>query len=321
MRRWVRLVIGAGLSAVLLWLALRGVDWRESAAAFRAADLWLILLALAIQVATYGLGALRWRALFPESTNPRLGRLTAALLVGQLVNVTAPVRLGPLARAYLVGDDSRGRTLALATIVGEKILELAVLALGSLWLIATVPVPVPTWLRRAGFGGALLAAVALIALALFAAGRRRLVSFLARLSRRFAGLSEAALASLDVWRSAARLARLCWWTAVLWAAGAAVNWLVLRAMGLPGGLHASIALLILLQLGVRVPGAPANLGIFESLCIFGLAWYGVEPGAALSYGLVLHGIVLLPGLVGGALAVWRTTPGWGVLRDAVEAGG
>jgi uncharacterized membrane protein YbhN (UPF0104 family) len=142
----------------------------------------------------------------------------------------------------------------------------------------------------------------------------------ARLSRPVAGLSEAALASLEVWRRPGRLAVALWWTALIWGAGVGVNWLVLRALGLAGGVVAAAALLVLLQLGVRVPGAPANLGIFESLCIFGLGWFGVEPGAALSYGLALHGVVLLPGLVGGALAVWRVAPGWGALREAVEVG-
>jgi uncharacterized membrane protein YbhN (UPF0104 family) len=315
----LRLVIGLALSGGLLWLALRGVDWRQSAAAFRDADVPLLLVALAVQAGTYLLGAVRWRVLFPERPGPGLARLAAALLAAQLVNLASPVRLGPLVRAYLAGEERDGRALALATVVGEKVIDLAVLALGTLWLIAVLPVP--AWLRQVGLAGALVAAIALVGVASVAGGRRWLAATLARLSRRLAGLSEAALASLEVWRKPGRLVPVLLWTALIWGAGALVNWLVLRAMGLTGGLVVAAALLVLLQLGVRVPGAPANLGIFESLCILGLSWFGLERGAALSYGLALHGVVLLPGLVGGAVAVWRVAPGWGALREAVEAGG
>jgi uncharacterized membrane protein YbhN (UPF0104 family) len=312
----VRLAIGLLLSGVLLWLALRGVEWRHTSAAFRQANVGLLLPALLIQAVTYLLGAVRWRALFPEPPQLGLSRLTAALLVGQLVNLASPVRLGPLVRAYLASDERAGRALALATVIEEKILDLAVLAVGGLMLITVLPVP--PWLRQAGLAGAIVAAVGLAALVSVAGSRRWLLATLARLSTRVAGLGEAALTSLNVWRQPGRLVEPLLWTGVIWAAGGLVNWLVLRALGLPGGAQAAAALLVLLQLGVRVPGAPANLGIFESLCIFGLGWFGVEPGAALSYGLVLHGVVLLPGLAGGALAIWRVTPGWGALRNALE---
>jgi glycosyltransferase 2 family protein len=319
MRGRVRLAIGLALSAGLLWLALRGVDWRESAAAFRGADLGLLLVALVAQASTFALGALRWRALYPGRPAPGLGRLTAALLAGQLVNLASPVRLGPLVRAYLAGDERAGRALALATVIGEKVIDLAVLAVGGLWLIALLPVP--AWLRQAALAGGGAAALAVVVVVSVAGGRRWLLAAVARVSRPVAGLSEAALASLDVWRRPGRLAAVLLWTACIWGAAAGVNWLVLQALGLGGGVAAAAVLLVLLQLGVRVPGVPANLGIFESLCIFGLGWFGVEAGAALSYGLALHAVVLLPGLVGGALAVWRVTPGWGALREAVEVGG
>lgn len=317
LRGRLRLVIGLVLSAGLLWLALRGVEWRQSAAAFRQARVGLLLPALLMQAATYLLGALRWRSLFPEPPRLGLSRLTAALLAGQLVNLASPVRFGPLVRAYLAGDEQSGRALALATVIEEKILDLAVLAVGGLLLIALLPVP--AWVRQAGLAGAVVAAVGLVVLVSVAGSRRRLVATLARLSQPVAGLGEAALTSLNVWRRPGRLAQVLLWTALIWVVGGLVNWLVLRAMGLTGGIQAAAVLLVLLQLGIRVPGAPANLGIFESLCIFGLGWFGVEPGPALSYGLVLHAVVLLPGLAGGALAVWRMAPGWEAMRNALEA--
>jgi uncharacterized membrane protein YbhN (UPF0104 family) len=87
--------------------------------------------------------------------------------------------------------------------------------------------------------------------------------------------------------------------------GMLVNWLVLIALGIPGRFSIAAVLLVLLQMGGRVPGVPASIGIFEALCIIGLGWFAIGPGLGLGYGVALHAVVLLPGLVGGAFVLWR----------------
>jgi uncharacterized membrane protein YbhN (UPF0104 family) len=299
-RRWLRLLLGVVLGGGALWLATRAVDWAETGRALRSADISLLLAALLVQAASFLIVALRWRALFPTPGTVSVSRLVQVLLVAQLVNAAFPLRLGPVARAYLVGErDGQGTALALTTVAGEKLLEMLALALGIVLLL--VLLPLPAWLRHAGLGAVLFAAGGLAAVLLVT------------------GVSLAMLDTMAAWLSPGRIGQLLGWTAILWAAGTGVNALVLLAFGLPAHSTTAIALLILLQLGARVPGAPANAGVFESLCIAGLGWFGVEPAQALSYGLALHAVVLLPGLVGGAWVLWRDSAVRAGLRQAANA--
>lgn len=311
-RRWLA---GVGLlfGVLLFWLATRKVDWVEGRQALQGADWGLLLLAFLLQSASYLVGAARWQTLFPHRPPTRFGRLAAVLLVAQLVNIAFPVRLGPLLRAYLVGGESgRDKVVALTTVVGEKVLDMLALAVGGVLMLLLLPLP--AWARQAGVGVALVAAAGLAAVLLATGGRRWLESWLLRFGERVTGAGVAILDSMDVWLRPGRAGRLLLWTAGLWLVGVLVNWLVLLTLGLPGRLSIAAVLLVLLQLGARVPGAPANIGIFESLCIVGLGWFGVKPGLALGYGLLLHAVVLLPGLIGGTLVLWRDS----IARDGLR---
>jgi len=269
-------VLGLLFSVVLLWLATRKTDWVESLQVLRGADGWLLLLALLAQSATFAVGAARWQALFPGSRPVRLQRLTAALLVAQLVNIAFPVRLGPLVRAYLVGQGGgRDKVVVLATVAGEKLLDMVALAGGGLLLLWLLPLP--AWAQRAGVVAVLAAAVGLLAALLLVGGRRWLEGWLVRFGERVTGASVLVLNGVAAWLRPGRACILILWTAAIWAMGMLVNWLVLIALGIPGRFSIAAVLLVLLQMGGRVPGPPASIGIFEALCIIGLGWFAIGP--------------------------------------------
>ena len=186
-------------------------------------------------------------------------------------------------------------------------------------MVLLLLIPAPAWVRDAGLGVALAALVAVLLLLLLARGRRLLLSWLLRFGDWAAGAGEAALDVAAVWLQPGRLWGLVTWTLAVWAIGALVNLLVLAAFGIPGGLGTAFVLLVLLQMGARVPGVPANIGVFEFLCQVGLGWFGIEPNLALSYGLALHVIVLLPALIVGGLLLWRDSALLALLQRGGEA--
>jgi uncharacterized membrane protein YbhN (UPF0104 family) len=316
-QQWVRLALGLAISAGALWLAGRHVDWAVTWQVLAAARLPLLLAAILVQCTSYLLSAARWQALFPEPAAVPVFRLVQVLLVAQLVNTALPFRLGPLARASLVGTrDDQGIALTLTTVAGEKLLETLTLAAGL--VLTMIVLPLPPWVQQAGLTVALLSAGALVIVLALSHSRQRLEGWLVRLGGRVAGTSMILLEVMGAWLKPVRAGQLILWTAALWLLGTGVNLLVLLALGLPGRADIALVLLVLLQLGARVPGAPANLGLFESLCVAGLAWFGVAAGPALSYGLALHAVVLLPGLLGGAWALWHDAVLRARLRHATQ---
>jgi len=123
-RSFIKVALGLLFSAVCLFLALRGVRLDQLAAVLGRARPLPLLVAVGVEILTFLLIAARWQGLFTPHPAPSLGRLFEILTIAQLSNAVLPGKVGPLARAYLAGRGmAGGMAFALATIVGEKVVE------------------------------------------------------------------------------------------------------------------------------------------------------------------------------------------------------
>jgi uncharacterized membrane protein YbhN (UPF0104 family) len=175
----------------------------------------------------------------------------------------------------------------------------------------------PDWLRIS----VILSAGLLLGLALIiGCGLRWRETFLDWLSKWTTGwllrVTQALLDGLDSLRSFRVGWRLWGLSVVYWAAVMAVIGLVMRAVGLHVPPIALLAMLFVLQIGVRVPSLPGSIGVFEYLGVVTLSAFGVDKTSALGAMLVLHMVIYLPpSLVGVGYLMWTST-GLGQLRRA-----
>ncbi|MCX7366081.1 MAG: lysylphosphatidylglycerol synthase transmembrane domain-containing protein, partial [Alphaproteobacteria bacterium] len=128
-------IFGLSAGALCLWLAMRGVDWREAGRIFRAADVRPIAAGVALYGAAMLMRAGRWRGILSFRSPVGLGVTLKALLAGYAVNSILPARLGELFRAdYMARQSGLSRSGVLASIFVERLLDLVVvvgmLALG-----------------------------------------------------------------------------------------------------------------------------------------------------------------------------------------------
>jgi hypothetical protein len=63
--------------------------------------------------------------------------------------------------------------------------------------------------------------------------------------------------------------------------------------------------MVALMSGIVIPTLPGNLGVFPYLSMLVLSLFGVERAKGVAFGLALHGVVYLPLLVLGGLALLR----------------
>jgi uncharacterized membrane protein YbhN (UPF0104 family) len=311
--RWGRLILGVLVSVgVIFWLG-RTLDLRQILIALRDVNYAWVVVGLLMVLLTLWARVLRWHALLDSRQVTASGALPP-LVLGQLLNLIAPARLGDLGRAYLVtrqGYPSQAR--ALGTVALEKLWDIALLVglvFGlSFWQPLPIWLMVPTRLTAIG-GGVLLGGVLALLLA-----RRHLVA-----RESYPGVwSETA-----IWRFPGVLSWLAGvvgrlvdgltalqrprvmlaaggWSVLAWLFGALANLALFKAFGLPLSMGMALILLAVLQLGVAVPSVPGRIGVFEGLCLVTLALFGVETNLALGYGIVLHAVVLLPPV---ALGLW-----------------
>lgn len=135
LRTWLTRIGSLLLGGVLLYLALRGVDFGEVVDALRTAN-WAWGLPIAgVLLLSHWLRSWRWAMLLEEipsdSEAPPLRVRTAfaSLMIGYMVNYATP-RLGEIVRSANLSRQSR-RPLAavMGTVVIERVLDVVVLAL------------------------------------------------------------------------------------------------------------------------------------------------------------------------------------------------
>ncbi|HMM43795.1 MAG TPA: lysylphosphatidylglycerol synthase transmembrane domain-containing protein, partial [Thermomicrobiales bacterium] len=136
-----RFWIGTLISLVALVVVASRVDRHEVAEAFRDANYWMLIPAVAMAVVSLLTRTARWRTLF-HPLQPPAGELFGILMVGYTVTAVLPLRLGDLARIYLIGQ-LRGisKVRAAATVIVERVLDVSTVILIMALLIPFVPVP------------------------------------------------------------------------------------------------------------------------------------------------------------------------------------
>ena len=313
--RGLQVALGAGFSAVFLWLAFRDVSLSQVVAVFSRADYRFVALALALVLVSPLARAARWRLLYhPDQKGLSHLRLAEVLLISQMLNIVVPARLGEVARIYFMGQiESRSRARTLGTIAVEKWLDILMLLL--LVLLVPIFVSLPPWFRDSRANLAVFA-IAFFGLALaLSYGKDRLLILVESVSHllpegwrqskmRIHRATGLALGSLDVLRSPWVGLKLQGWSLLIWILSILVNYTVFLALGLPLPFAAALFLVVVLQVGVAIPSVPGKLGIFHYLCTLALGVFGLEKGAALSYAVLLYFVVFVPPSLLGALFLW-----------------
>ena len=311
-KRVLRLVVGFGISAVLLVLLVRGVDPHALQAALASADLRFLPIAIGFYFVAVFVRSCRWRLLLPDGM-VSIGVLYRALLVGFTFNNLLPVRMGEVARVYLLGrwcSVPYGTTTA--SLVVERILD--GLALTALLLIGLLVVPAPAYLLGAGLlVGAIFGALAVV-LALAAWNRAFLLRTAEILTRPFpgrarrvvSGVLDSFVDGLRLVRGAARVAQLVGLSLLGWLCELSVFYVLMLGFPMPHSLPLALVSGATANFATLVPSSPGYVGTFDSALTRVLQDVaGVPLPTALAYAVVVHATLFVPVVLAGAAVLWR----------------
>ncbi len=297
-RNWL---IGGTISLVALVIAFWGIQPGRFVSVLKQAN-YLLLIPSAVLVGVGLLARARsWHVLMHAAVPYR--RAFDALNEGYLLNNVLPLRLGELARAYLVSQGSGiSASGALATIVVERLIDIVV-SLAA--LLGALPFMVsPDWAVdvAVGVGIALVGAVALLALLLHK--REAFLRFMQRLPwRGLWGLSGAADRFLSAIGSLtshpARLVLAAFWSTIAWLTNWLMIWLLLAAFGEVASAVVPFFASGVVAFGAALPSSPGAIGVYELSAVAALLVFGYSREVAVSVAILAHGLVLaLPGILG-----------------------
>lgn len=325
------MILGLLVSALTLYLALRDVSLWEVSRSVRQASTGWVLLGLVSVLANTLFKGIRWYRLTGEiGRQAGWGRVTAALIAGQLLNLIYPARAGDVSRILIVGQDGQAKAFALGSVLLEKLTDLVAYIL--LAAVLLVQLPFPDWLTKSVYLAAGLTVAGLAAVIWLVSNTARSERFSYWLAARhvrlvperiwlyFIELVRTTLSATGIIKQRKQAGELLLWTALVWFTALSNNYLIWLALGMNLSqanivFQAVLLVLIGLMAGIALPSIPGRIGIFEYICVMALGVFGIEQAPALTYGILLHAVVFLPALVLGAAALlWLS---WKPARQSV----
>jgi uncharacterized protein (TIRG00374 family) len=308
------------ISLVCLIYALRDVRWADLKDDLATMNWWWVAIAIAADIAVYCWHGLRWSLLMQPIAPVSFRKAVQAVYVGLFTNEVLPLRIGELVRCYLLGRwTSIPFPVMLSSAVIERVFDGIWL---SLCLFATfLYVPFPKELRYVAGIGYTTAATALVLAALLALA----IYNRDRAMRMLEG---------DGWRAQIRvviddLHRIGHSRYLYYSFVQSLPYLLLSTIpifatmlgyGFDFSIEIAFAVMVVLRVGSVVPQAPGNIGVYQLLTREALEKiFNVVPKEAARFSLVLWGVVTVPLLVGGFIALLATEAKLGEITRAARS--
>ena len=302
-RRLAQLAMSAAVLALLVLFARR-VDWPGAAAAIRTADLWLVALAVALNLVSLALKGVRWWVFLRPMGVRSLALAMRATFAGASLNNLLVAQGGEGVRVLLVSRASGvSSARVLAALAMERVLDAVsylLLLVGAAWTL-DVPGPIARW-RVPATGALLLVVVGLVALTLWERAdgpdpTGRIHGYLVRFA---AGVAELASTPRLVVGMALSLAA--------WMLQVATYHVTAMAAHLHMPFTGSVAALLAVGISFLVRATPGNVGVFQVVYALTARSFGVAETPAIAAALLIQSVQVLPTLILGTLATPRLSP-------------
>jgi uncharacterized protein (TIRG00374 family) len=306
------MLVGLVVSGVLGILLIRVVDVSSVMKAIAGADRATVAAAIAMYILSIWVRSLVWGRLLPSSVPAvTLFRITA---IGVAVNYVTPLRMGEIARTYLLArwcNVAYGMTIV--SLVSERVLD--GVALSLLLLVALLFIPAPAYVL--GLGIAVGAAFAvLVGTLVFAAKRTdsasaaggRLMHYAPDALRApLTRLGSSLASGLEPLRNWRRLPALLALAVLGWLCQFSVFYLLTRAIGIPASLPVSVIAGSVSILSTMLPSGPGFVGTFDATLVkIMIDMQGVALETAASYTFLVHAVLTIPIVIVAAGLLWGT---------------
>jgi hypothetical protein len=330
MKKW-QFWLGALISLLFIWLALRGLHLEEFWSAVQGASYIWLLPGVAVYFVGVWVRAWRWHYLLGPIKKIPTGTMFPITTIGYMGNNIYPARAGEVLRAVILKRrEGVPVSASLATIIVERIFDGVV-------MLSFVFINLPELARLTGASGfvgniqqvaligtgVFLGALALFLLAaMFPLTTARIGGWLIartlpdRLRQKVDNILLKFLEGLASLRSPFNVLMVFFTSVIIWLLETGKYWFVMHAFPFEVSFFALMLMNGIVNLATTIPSAPGYIGTFDAPGIAVLTAYGVDQATAAGYTLVLHVALWLPITLLGAYYLAREGIKW---SDALRA--
>ena len=308
-----KLILGIIVSALFVYLSVRGVDLGVVKRHFDGGNYSVLLLVIPILIAAFVLRAIRLGIILSPIEKISQKKLVPITCTGNMFTILIPMRLGELVRAYLVTSKSQvPLSSSLAAVFMEKLFDISSLFL--ILLLVVFSFDLPAWALNTAF---VVLAIFLLILSgvLFLFFRRetgvkivrsmpgRIPDHVRHKIERFVANFITGFAVLG---NPGRIGSIFTLSILIWILSGIGFYPFVRFIDLGLPLISIFVLLIFIALGISIPTAPGYLGNYQFSCILALSLFGISKDSALAFSIITYvvgtglnivfGLIFLPSM-------------------------
>jgi uncharacterized protein (TIRG00374 family) len=315
-KRWIKHLIGGGITIICLGAILRLVNVSEVMEALEHFQWHYLLLGVVSLGFGYAVRIFRWSVMLSATGTPVSFRNCAEPFLGAIaLNNVLPLRLGDVVRA-LVFPNAMGvtKTAATTSLVVERLIDLVtLLACLAVGVLAIQTVDIPPAIRHTALILALLGGVTLAIGFFFSGSFARLFISLSggadnirestksqTILRTIGGLFE----SFDVMSRPRVLGLMLVLSILVWAGESGLFYFALKGLGLDANPLMALLVMAIATLSTLAPSSPGYVGPFHLAAFTAVTLIGGSSAQAGSYAVIVHLALWVPTTIVGALAIW-----------------
>lgn len=335
------LVVGAMVSALALYFALRNVPFDNLWSYLKTINFLWILPSAAIALLGFGLRTMRWQMILISSHKIDFWTAFHPLMIGFTINSILPGRVGEIARPVILSRKTKiPFTTGLATVATERVLDACTLIVLFALVLSKVQ-PDPNFTMRFGemelsrtvlmniAAGMLKLSIVLIGgIILVSIDHSRKIiyniidwipkpfSFLGpkvnAVILRLSGVAKKIIANFASGFALIKNPKsliLCLGVSIIvWLLnGLAFYLFSLGCKGIDLTFLEIFAMMVIICFFISLPSVPGYWGIWEAGGVFALTLFGVGADEAAGYTLANHAIQIIPVMLVGFISAWVTS--------------
>lgn len=314
-------LLGYGLAIVGLFWVLHDFHIVQALHEIANVNWRWVLLGMMFDVFSYGIQGLRWKLLLTPFGKVRLSHAIRAVYAGLFANAVFPLRPGEVLRSYLLSNsEGIGLGRMLGSIGVERFVDLVIAT--ALLAMVSLLVDLPRSFQRVAdtLAIATLMILAILVLLIFYIEiKLGTTSGPEAARRRLPGKAMAVLTDLHAMGTAPSFYPAVITSLLIPVCQVLGLWAMMHSYGLHLPFLAAVVVLLVINLGVSLPNAPANVGSYQFFCVLGLSVFQIEKTTATGFSIFAFLALTLPLIFLGFAALLRSGLSVRSMREKVGA--
>jgi uncharacterized protein (TIRG00374 family) len=321
--------IGIGVSALFLYLALRGLNLAWVWQIIKQANYWWILPGVAVYFVGVWIRTWRWHYMLRQFKPVPVKRLFPVVCIGYAGNNIYPARAGEVIRSYVLKkNEDIPISGSLATVLVERIFDGLIMLLFVFFALPFVS-GIPAQYENFVIALSIIFGIALVVFIAVAARPQWVMKIYTPIATRFIphtirpkfdGVVERFLFGLGSLQSPKDVVMIFLTSILIWLAETLKYWFVMHAFDFSVSFITLMLMNGIVNLFTTLPAAPGYIGTFDAPGIEVLVTVGgVDRATAAAYTLVLHAALWLPITTLGIYYFFKARLHWSDFEKAAEA--